>query len=345
MDVATKMWAGRREFSCGSLHAATQDDKRPLAVEPMTMKILLASAIMLGSAQPEMAPPTAGSTAVIPFTIEESAGSPRVIVSARFNGHALPMMVHSNADFFAQLKHDQAKAFGVQILPGPRTHYGIDRAGHVSGLGLHRGIARTLAIGRSVSRNAPISVFEIPQDRLGMLGVGWIRSNRVIVDFGRKQILISPTAARVSMLVTRMRRQGYVALPLRYDEQARRYLVEATINGVTRSMAIATASGLLIDSEFASAASLRLGADDGRGSGPTGSHVPSYAIAKPVRFTIGGWTSPSISTGRIVDEYKYLNEERPSDPARARGGDLGGAFLRETAAVIDFGSCTLFVKG
>lgn len=286
----------------------------------------------------------AGAPSTVPFTIESSGDNPRVIVTAHINGHPMRMMVHSNAVFFAQLRHAQAAAFGVRLTPGTHRSYGIDRGGHVSDLGRDDGVAATLAVGVSANHDAPVTVFEVPQDDYGMLGTDWITANRVVVDYGRRRLTVAPDAAGAGTRADALRRAGYVALPMTYDAELRRYLVQATINGVTRRMTIATASNFAIDTAFAAAASLEHGEDRGAGSRPTGTHVPEYTLKTPVRVTIGGWTSPPITNGRILDEYGYSDVPRPADPAAAEGGDLGGAFLLQTRAVVDFGARTLFVK-
>lgn len=304
--------------------------------------ILVAAASGVAVSGVTVAP--ASPPSVVPFTIQESGGNPRVVVTAEFDGHVMPMMVHSYANFFSQLRHGQASAFGVRLLPGTHKSYGIDRDGHVSDLGLDKGIAPALAVGRSVNRDAPVTIFEVPQTHLGMLGLGWITANRVIVDFPRRQVSVSPDPALAATRAAALGRAGYAALPMTYDDREKHYSVRATIGGVTRRMVIATASAFLIDSAFAAAAHLAHGKDDGHGSGPTGTRTSSYAIVKPVRVTIGRWTSPPIGTGVIQDEYAYSDEKRPADPNAANGGALGGAFLETTGAVIDFGARTLFVK-
>lgn len=280
---------------------------------------------------------------VVPITIESIQGHLRPVVETRFNGHPMNMMIHSRADFYSQLKHHQAAAFGVTKVGGHRA-YGIDNKGHVSDLGRDDGRVATLAVGEHVDRDAAVSIFEVPQDSYGMLGIGWIRRNRVIVDYRRKQATLAPTSAESVAIGKRLVREGYAALPMTYDATRSAYMVKATIRGVTRDMAVASASSFSIDSELARAAGIRHGADRGHGFGPTGKHVPDYALAEPVTVRIGGWTSPGIAVGEVSDNYGYSGLPRPADPAQAEGGDLGGEFLLKTDAVIDFGQNVLFVR-
>lgn len=131
---------------------------------------------------------------------------------------------------------------------------------------------------------------------------------------------------------------------MRYDPVERFYYARASINGVSREMAVTTASIFNIDTAFADAVGLKRDKDVGEGDGPSGTSVPNYALATPVRITIGSWTSPLIADGRIIDNYAYIVGKRPADPTKAIGGELGGACLQQTDAVIDVGTLTLWVK-
>lgn len=128
-----------------------------------------------------------------------------------------------------------------------------------------------------------------------------------------------------------------------YDTTRNRFTVLARINGVGRSMTIASASMLMIDSAFADAAGLKRGKDLGGGSGPTGTHVTDNRLGSPIRVKIGDWTSPPIVDGSIMDSYAYSAMQRPAVADKADGGTLGGAFLISNRAVVDFGSRVLYL--
>lgn len=311
----------------------------------MRFAAFLLAAITLSVAPTSQAENNAGTQpSVVPFTLLETGGSPRPIVLANINGHSIPMMIHSNAGFFAQLRHEDAANFGVSMVGGHKQ-YGIDQIGHVSTLGLDHGVAASLSVGGSIDHDAPINVFEIPQSNLGMLGIGWINQNRVIVDYRQKIAMIAPSTDQVRALENELKRSGYVALPMSYDDQHKRYMVEATISHVTRPMNVATATTLVIDSSFADSAAVKRGDEKEPGYGPTGTRVANYALGEPVRVQIDGWTSPPLSKGDIMDTYGYIADPRPDDPSKANGGILGGDFLTMTQAVVDFGTRTLFVRG
>jgi hypothetical protein len=199
-------------------------------------------------------------------------------------------------------------------------------------------------VGNAIVRDAKVSVFEVPQDDYGMLGVEWIRDNRVVLDFARNQALVAPSPAEVSAKAAALRKAGYIAIPMHYDEEEKRYTVRATLNGITRTMSVTSASELSIDQPWAEAAKLKLGKDTGEGSGPTGAHVPEYRLDAPIRLRIGDWTSPAIAGGSTHDLYGYAARPRPADPDAGISGYLGGVFLKRTGAVIDFGSRILYVR-
>jgi hypothetical protein len=305
---------------------------------------MLALAVLLGPLATHAPGQAEARPSVVPFTIESIGGSPRPLVTALFNGHPLRMIVHSDVAFFAQLRHSDAAAFGV-VLAGGHQKFGIDREGHVSELGLDNGTVASLKVGESENKNAPLGVFEIPKSDLGMLGIGWINQNRVILDYGRKQATIAPTPEQVQAIGSELRKAGYVAIPMTFDERYHHYVVRAAIDGVTRSMTVGTASPFLIDTAFADATRMKRGPSEGQAGGPTGTQVIPYPLGAPVRVSIDGWTSPEISEGIILDLYGYGARQRPADPADANGGYLGGDFLQKTDAVVDFGTRTLFVRG
>jgi len=161
-----------------------------------------------------------------------------------------------------------------------------------------------------------------------MLGIGWINQNRVILDYRRKQATIAPTPEQVQAIGSELRKAGYVAIPMTFDEHYHHYVVRATINGVTRSMTVGTASPFLVDTAFADAAGVKRGPGEGEGGGPTGTKVGTYPLSAPVRVIVAGWTSPEISVGIILDLYGYGARQRPADPADATDGYLGGDSYR-----------------
>jgi len=304
---------------------------------------LLAFAVITGPAvAQEHAPAERMSSAT--FRSVESGGQIRPVISASFNGHPFDMMLHSMARFpggEVQLRHAQAREFGVtELRKGPR--YGIDRPGHASDLGSQSGRIADLAVGRTIDHNAPISVFEVPQTDLGMIGIDWMRRQRVIIDFSTHQATIAPTASHVAGLNKRLTATGYRAIHLLLKGGF--YEVRVSVNGVARNMTIGSASHTVIDAAFAATAGVGHGKEAATGFGPTGTRALTSDASNPVVFEIDGWRSPAIERTAVNDVYGYMAMERPANAARATGGTLGDTFLMATGAVIDLGSGTLYVR-
>lgn len=278
---------------------------------------------------------------VVAFTQKISGGQSRPIVVAYFNGRPMKMMVHSNATFTAQLKHHQARAFHLTGMKHV-GRYGIDRVGHVSDDGFSRGRARELRVGRTTVRNAPVDVFEVPQDEYGMLGINWIRNNHAVVDYGQGRVTLNPSDREIASMRKRLLASGYVAVPMRYE--ANRYVVTGMIANGSGRMVVATASSTSIDPVFAKTVGLTLGNVVGQGSGPTGTSIPIYALTSPVRFDFGTFRSRPVPDAVLEDSYAYTADPRPADLADAVVATLGSDFLTVSGAVVDFHSLVLFVR-
>ena len=279
----------------------------------------------------------------VPFRTIETGGSLRPMIRASFNKHPLEMMLHSLARFPGgeiQLRHDHARNFGVTGLrQGPK--YGIDRPGHASELGSGFGKIATVTVGGTIDRDVSVSVFEIPQTDMGMIGIDWMRRQRIIIDFPAHQATIAPTANYASKAQHRLEVAGYRAIPLTFKDGS--YQVRASVNGVVRDMTIGSATHTMVDTALATSAGFERGTNTGTGFGPTGTRVAGGNASAPVVFEIDGWKSPPIVTS-VLDIYGYEARERPADPTQGTGGTLGDTFFIKTDAVIDFGSGTLYVR-
>ncbi len=229
-------------------------------------------------------------------------------------------------------------------MTGPRHvgKYGIDRPGHVSDLGRDLGHVATLTVGKTVNQNVSVDVFEVPQSQIGMLGTDWIMRNRVILDYNSNEAIVDATGDYAAQTRNRLMSAGYHAVPMTMDDGD--WVVPATINGVTRRMMIASASGLTIDKAFAQDAGIPLLRSGSMGGGPEGTLVANAVAAKPVTITIGDWHSTPLDSVDVEDTYGYSNNPRPANDADANGGLLGGTFLTQSKAVIDFGNSVVYFK-
>lgn len=275
--------------------------------------------------------------AVIPFSVQQVSGS-RPIVTVAVNGHEYPAMVHSNAGLFLQINHAQAAAVGVKDLKH-KGSYGIEAQGKVSALGRDSGTVERLAVGDVVDRDAPVEVFEKPND-VTMLGLSWIKAHGIIVDFANSKVVVPGGAETPKRIGALLKEAGYSAHAMRRDPVDGRYLVTVSISGAKADMEVSTVADGIIDTGFAARAGLQQGRILGQYGGPSGATGTVYETAEPVTVVIDAWHSQPRKL-MIEDTYAYGKAERPAD---ARGGNIGADFLIAHRAVIDFGTLTLYVK-
>lgn len=131
--------------------------------------------------------PDSGHHGGIPFNIEIGSGK-RPVVSGRANEMHHRFEVHSNAGFYLQLSRRKAADAGIDQLQHTGA-YGIVSAGNLSSLGRDEGILSRVSIGQETWHDVPASIFEtMGDDTKGMLGLKWIESNGIAMDFP-KQLL------------------------------------------------------------------------------------------------------------------------------------------------------------
>lgn len=308
--------------------------------------LLLGLALAAGavSADPIGPPgPSAATSATVPFSTATIGDATRPIIDVQLNGHPSKMMVHANASLYVQVIHRIATQVGVRDLRHQGA-FGIEAPGKVSALGRDEGVLDRLTIGDATVTNVPVSVFETPEPDadVGMLGVGWLRANRVVLDYPGKRVLVNPDATQTSSLRTRLLGAGYAALPMQFDEKANRYVVRATLGRAERSMIVSTVGNAVIDPAFAQLAGVEKGGVYGNASGPRGARLVVYRTKKPVVVHIGTWSSKPVNDATLEDIYAYASQTRPD--GEALGGMLGADFLTKAGAVIDFGDKTLYLR-
>lgn len=118
-----------------------------------------------------------------------------------------------------------------------------------------------MTVGTSINRDVPASVFETPSAATyGMLGLQWIWRNRLVIDYRTQRLHMLPAAKDVASLAAGLLRHGYAALPMTSGAGGR-FMVSATIGGVTRAMAVSTVADTILDTEFAKSAGVATGAN------------------------------------------------------------------------------------
>lgn len=109
-------------------------------------------------------------------------------------------MVHAQAGFYAMITHANAAVIGLTSDEN-KDKYGIVGNGQVSNLGRSVENLALLEVGKDSVTNVKLLVFEVPQTEgeiQGMLGIGWLRSRKVIIDYDSGQLAI-PSAANDSV--------------------------------------------------------------------------------------------------------------------------------------------------
>lgn len=282
--------------------------------------------------------PYSGHSRGILFNIEFNHGN-RPVVSGRANEMTHKFEVHSNAGFYLQMSHRKAVDAGIDQLEHAGT-YGIVSAGKLSSLGRDEGVLGRLSIGQETWHDVPASIFEtMGDDAKGMLGLKWIESNGIVMDFPKQLLWVKEQVEPLSLRQSLMH-SGYEEISMFRDQETGRYYVNVTINNKTRAMVVSTVADLVLDTEFARVAQVQCGGHSGQSCGPTGAIIDTDVSEDAVQLLMGTWTSAPMVC-RVEDIYEYMADERPSTDAV--GGMLGADFLIKHGAVVDFGSRCLYL--
>jgi predicted aspartyl protease len=268
----------------------------------------------------------------------------RPFVRVMLNGKPFLFMVHSNAGFYVMTTHANAAAAGVDDLVA-KDNYGISSAGHLSGLGRANATLRRLQVGAAAAANVPLAVFEAPQDppMQGMLGVGWLRARRVILDYDRSRIGFPRTPEESAAEDKRLVAEGYVPHPMAWDENGKSYSVHGVVNGTAVDLDVSTVAENILDTAFARRAGIALGPVVDRYGGPKGATGDQYLAKTQISIVLDGQaTAPAQPM--ILDTYAYDTSERAQSPDAVHTARVGADFMLANRAVIDFGTATLFVR-
>ncbi len=277
----------------------------------------------------------------VPFEIKQIDGK-RPVIAVKVNGHPFHMVIHSNAGFFMQIHHALAGKVGVANARHVGA-FGIESKGRLSSLGRDEARVEKLSIGSATFTDLPVSVFETPGDQdSGMLGLDWIRSNRVIMNYANSTVTANPTSAAVAATRTALLARGYVAIPMERDASTKRYFVHARIGAALKRMDVSTVAETILDTDFAKEAGIETGRVIGTYGGPQGATGQVYATGKAITITLGEWRSGPIDDAIVQDAYAYASQKRPA--SGAIGGQLAADVMIANGAVIDFGNQTLYLR-
>jgi hypothetical protein len=267
----------------------------------------------------------------------------RPFVPVELNGTPFVFMVHSNASFYVMTTHANAAKAGVTETRRD-ADFGIDAPGHVSSAGLTRTTLRSLKVGDQVNHDVPFSLFEVPVAGMdGMLGIGWLRGNNVIVDYDGLRLGFAKTLGDARSEDARLVHEGFIPHRMTWDPDQNRFFVWVEVNGKRSRMVVSTVSSNIVDVRFARTAGIALGPVVYVDAGPAGARVNNWLSKRPVRLSVGGqmtaWMQPTVQ-----DTYAYAGRTAPADETKWVGGYLGCDFMLANDAVIDFGTGTLLLR-
>lgn len=304
----------------------------------MRWSVLAALAASIALA-PDAAP---AEVTYVPVQFIEISGV-RPFVHVEMNGKPFQMMVHSNANFFVMASHATAKAAGVGNITTTGS-YGISSAGHVSDLGRGTATLATLQVGRSINRDVRLSVFETAHPEMqGMLGVLWLRANRVIVDYDASRLGTAESMEDSVRADRSLRARGFTAHPMRWNPETKGYFITGTINGQATNLAVSTVADDVLDVSLADRLKIAYTKTGERFAGPTGTQGDVSMTDAGVPVSIDG-DATVPGRAQVFDYYAYNRLERPADGKGTVDGTLGSQFMLSNHAVIDFGTDTLFLK-
>lgn len=143
----------------------------------------------------------------------------RPFIDVKLNGRSFRLMMHSNASFYVMTNHANAETIEVPNLR-KSANYGIDSDGHVSELGKAVSVLKSMEIAHRTQTDVPIDVFETPvSDMQGMVGISWLRQQRVIVDFDRYQVGIPETPPDSEVEDEELLSRGFRRVKMHWDQK------------------------------------------------------------------------------------------------------------------------------
>ncbi len=276
----------------------------------------------------------------VPITYRQDSGT-RPFIPVTMNGKPFLMMVHSNASFYVQTTHANAASIGLSSL-GKNDDYGIDKDGHVSPLGRTTATLDSLKVGTAEARKVQMAVFEVPQTPVmnGMLGTGWLRDQKVIVDFDQHRVGTPASIVASGEFDKGLLARGYVAHKMTWDPKKRTWFVMGTIDGHAIRLCVSTVADNVVDIDWAKANGIELGPVIDQQGGPAGAMVDEYLVKHVLDYALDG-QSAAPAQPVAWDLSAYSSATRSGEPHNE--GYLGASFMLANQAVIDFGTEILFV--
>jgi hypothetical protein len=280
------------------------------------------------------------ATSYVPIIFRQTSGT-RPFVKAMLNGKPLLMMVHANAALYLMTTHANAASVGIGDL-AKDADYGITSPGHVSPLGLSKTVLKSLLVAGPTAHDVPLQVFEVPQDPPmdGMLGIDWLRDQKVIVDYDSGRLGIPDTVADARAEDAKLVAKGYVSHKMIWDPSVDRYKINGSFGGVPVTFTISTVSHNAVDKNLADHLGFDLGPVVDEEGGPQGALVPAYIVKRPLPATVDGQAVAAMQPWSY-DIAGYASEKPHA--VISVTFVLGADFMLANNAVIDFATETLLL--
>lgn len=276
----------------------------------------------------------------VPITFRQVSGT-RPFIPVLMNGKPFLLMVHSNAGFYVQTTHENAASIGLMNL-GKEANYGIVKDGQVSSLGRTTATLASLRVGTKDAKDVRLSVFEIPQtvENNGMLGIGWLRDQKVIVDYDEYRVGLPDSVEASEAEDKGLLARGYVGHKMTADPKTHTWFVMGKVDGHAIRLCVSTVAETVVDSEWAKANNVELGPVIDQQGGPAGALVNEYIAKHVLSYTVDGQNVPPTQP-HSWDLFGYSSTKRNVEPHDE--GYIGADFMLANQAVIDFGTEMLFL--
>ncbi len=226
---------------------------------------------------------------------------------------------------------------------GKDASYSISSPGYVSDLGIAHTKLASLRISQREVKDVPLQAHEIPQTPPtdGMLGIQWLRGQRILVDYDASRVGMPATPADGEAEDQRLVAQGWTAHNMIWDPKTSLYYPQGKIDGHDAHLVISTVANIVVDSLWAKDNGEPLGARTDEGAGPQGALVSQYAFKHIVSLSIDGpEMAPVWPESWDLCAYSSV----PRLAGQHEDSYLGADFMLMNSAVIDFGTGVLFVK-
>lgn len=239
----------------------------------------------------------------------------------------------------------KASAKKANLKPGEKTTSGVDDAS----VGAERtNIEKFSLAGDSFKTRAVIMDFT-EQNKMrqaggmqlidGLLGADFLHTHAAVIDYRRLRLYIREANKKPQPISDKMKGDRTVVVPLAADK-IHIYAVKASVQGIPIWLGLDSgASETTLDPATAESAKIKVAESSDVLTTLAGAQKVSRGTVE--RLSIGSITEKS---NIHIRGMQGINIFRKRDEAPLLGGLVGSDFLKKHAALIDYGSNTLFLR-